>query len=374
MLHELEHDQFATVRDLFRPLDFQPFCMAVLAGIYPGRVFVNDMTQPETGCVATRGNWVFLAGKTDNVAFNDALKQALWKREIASEKTGAVLFTFTPAAWLVALEAICQPRPVISVTRRHYVCRSLSYDWRAALPADASLLPLTPALLGNPDLTLPEDLRGTLEQWAAINQPDFADFGFLLMLGDQPAAWATIDGIVAGAGDLGFYTAERFRRRGLGTLVAAAAIDTGLAHGLSRIVWTCNANNPGSVATARKLGLERQPDYTLAVLIFDEAGSWVQLAYNDLTAGHYEAALAGYEKGLALLDEPPSWVLHDLARTLAGLGRATDALSRLAAAIAAGWKDEAETRGCPEFASVAGTPEWQALLDLMSDRRSPDAS
>jgi RimJ/RimL family protein N-acetyltransferase len=86
--------------------------------------------------------------------------------------------------------------------------------------------------------------------------------------GSQFAAHAMIDCVVRDVGEIGHFTQEAHRRRGLATATSAATIEYGLAHGLSTVVWDCHEYNAGSVRTAEKLGLERERDHTPSSTVY----------------------------------------------------------------------------------------------------------
>jgi hypothetical protein len=47
MLYKLENNNYPRVRTLFNNLEeTQPMCTAVLEGIYPGSVYVDDLREP----------------------------------------------------------------------------------------------------------------------------------------------------------------------------------------------------------------------------------------------------------------------------------------------------------------------------------------
>jgi RimJ/RimL family protein N-acetyltransferase len=148
------------------------------------------------------------------------------------------------------------------------------YDWRAALPLGFTVEPIDEGLRWVPGLELPDDVAATLAKWQAMSDPRSANFGFVTVDQSGPApvvaSWATVDFVAAGTGDLGFFTQPECRRRSLGTIAACAALEQAFARGLRQVHWTCDADNPGSVRAAEKLGLERVEEYRQAVLIMDE--------------------------------------------------------------------------------------------------------
>jgi GNAT superfamily N-acetyltransferase len=204
----------------------------------------------------------------------------------------------------------------------------------------------------------------TIRTWRSLAGPAFQDYGFVAIVDDQVASWATVDGIVEGFGDAGLFTQPRYRRRGLATAVSAAAVEHGLAQGLQAINWTCAADNVPSIRVAEKLGFERQTDYTLYFMAFDEVEHLGTLAYTHLHEGRYRQAIGIYEASMDLKGSPPPWVYYDAAQAYAGLGDRQQALAYLQQAVAGGWtfvEDEAE------FAILHDTPEWAAIQQQLKE-------
>lgn len=281
MIPRLPIDRVPKVRPLFQRLaQGQPMVAAVLEGVYPGEVYVDDLDRPRTALLTTfieseaHGVWCFLAGEPESEPFTRSLNAAITAREILADEVPVLFFTCDPDDWGGQMDAVLAPRPPIWIKRYHFVSREVRFDWRAALPPGFGVERMDADLHQLPGLDLPDDVTATLAKWQAIADPRFVDFGFVTLdrTGPQPviASWATVDFIAAGAGDLGFYTRPEYRRRSLGTIAACAALEHAFASGLQQVNWTCDANNPGSTRTAEKLGLERIADYHQAVLIMDE--------------------------------------------------------------------------------------------------------
>ena len=270
------------IRPMFTRLtESQPMCAAVLEGVYPGKVYVADQDQPRTALLTTyieseaHGIWCFLAGEPANDAFNQALNEAIYSREIIPPDVPILLFSCDPDDWGGQMDAVLAPRPPVWIRRYRFVSRGVGFDWQATLPAGHTVERMDGGLRQIPGLQLPDDVAATLAKWEAMADPRFGDFGVVVLHQGNPdpviASWATVDFVVAGAGDLGFFTQPEYRRRGLGTVAACAALEQAFALGLHQVNWTCDADNPGSTATAEKLGLERVDEYHQAVLIMDEA-------------------------------------------------------------------------------------------------------
>jgi len=281
MMQPLSIDQASKIEPLFqRLMESQPMCTAVLEGIYPGRVYVDNLAQPRTALLTTyieseaHGTWCFLAGEPINDGFTRSLNVAIFSRQIIADNTPVLFFTCDPDDWGGQMDAVVAPRPPIWIPRYHFVSQRVGFDWRAALPRGFTVEPMNQELSQLPGMQMPEDVIATLSKWKAMIDPRFMDFGFVILDRRRPqltiAGWATVDFIAGGAGDLGFFTQPDYRRSRLGTIVASTALEHGFAIGLQQVHWTCDANNPGSVHTAEKLGLERMEDYHQAVLIMNE--------------------------------------------------------------------------------------------------------
>jgi RimJ/RimL family protein N-acetyltransferase len=373
MLHKLSEENYPGVHRLFTALTAsQPMCTAVLEGAYPGAVYVDDPARPRSGYLQTflggeqEPQWGFLAGDPANATFNHDLNRALFGREVIHPDSPLVFCTCDSPDWFPALETVFAPSPPVASPRRHYLAREFHQDWRAAIPDGFVVEPLGPDLLQRPGLSVPDEVRQTLAKWARLAGPRFADFGFVAIdaasRAAQVAAWATVDFVAGGMGDLGMFTLDGYRKRGLAYITTAAAIEHGLANGLRQVCWTCMEDNPGSIRTAEHLGLERVEDYTMYVLAFDPLEAQSMLAYAALEAGRTDEALTMLEGIIASGQEFPNYVLFDAARARAILGEKEAALAHLQVMADRGSKNTALYEETPEFESLHVLPGWQTLI------------
>ena len=375
-MHVLPPAEYDRVRALFRDLSiYQPACTAVLAGAYPGRVLVDDARQPATALLTTALSagalWCFLAGDPADAGFNRAVNRVLRSGEGLDEAVTILFITCHPEDWGGNLAMVCDPLTPVPVPRRHYVCRRSTFLWRDHLPHGFAVQRLAPSLLDEPNVILPGEVRDTLERWRARGD-DLRDFGFVARHRDRVVAWATVDFVAAAAGDAGLFTLEEYRRRGLATLTAAAAIEHGLAHqDLSAIHWTCGERNTGSIRTAEKLGCRREHDYVMYVLALDEGENLAYRAYDLLEAGEYQRAVELYAQCFAQRDDLPAWAYFDAARAWAALGELGQALEALRSAVRHGWTNVQAAQSAAEFEPLWDTWEWGAIIARMqgaSDR------
>jgi len=364
----LKTEDYGKVRALFAPLEgYQPMCTAVLEGIWPGKIWADAPDDPQSAMLMTflsggGAAWCFLAGKPDNGDFNAFLNKSLFEDRIAGQDVGAFLFTCAPEDWGGHLEAIGDPRCPAPMFRHHYVCRELSYDWRGLLPDGFSMLPMETGMLKREDLQLPAQVKTTLGNWMSITDERFQDFGFVIVHEDQVVAWATVDFVASGSGDLGFETLSAYQKRGLGTAVAAAALEHGLHMGVEAH-WTCAEHNIASQRTAQKLGLKKERDYTMYLFAFDLSDHLAQLAYSFLARGEHRQAIDAYEQLFAQKADVPTWAYFDTAQAWAALGDGENALKYLRMAAKHGWSAADATQQTPEFQILHDSPEWEKVLE-----------
>jgi RimJ/RimL family protein N-acetyltransferase len=380
MIHLIKNREYQKIRHLFHSLEaFQPMCAAVMDGIWPGRVWVDNPDDPRAAFLVTflsggGAAWCFLAGEPNNREFNTALNKAIFEDKVTSQEVGAFLLTCHPEDWGGQLAVVGDPRKPAPMTRRHYICRNLTYDWRSNTPDGYVVQPMESSLLQHKVLQIPSQVKATLDKWTSIQDKRLQDYGFVVIHENQIVSWATVDFVNAGSGDLGFETNPQHRRRGLGTVVAAAVLEHGLTHGLSAIHWTCADDNTGSLRTAEKLELEYDCDYTMYMFASDEGDHLAQLAYSHLARGEYQSAFERYEQLFARKANVPLWAYFDTAQACAALGRQDDAFNYLRMAAKLGWSAAEMTEQTKEFRILYDTPEWVALMARIRDNQRRGAN
>jgi RimJ/RimL family protein N-acetyltransferase len=229
-------------------------------------------------------------------------------------------------------------------------------------------------LLKQDVVQLPPEVKTTLGKWMRIKDDVFQDYGYLVIHENQAVAWATVDFVAAGKGDLGFETLPECRKRGLGSAVAAAALEHGISQGLE-IHWTCAEDNLGSQRSAEKLGLQRERDYVMYLFALDIHTHMAQVAYSRLANGQYQEAVELYERLFAQKADVPTWAYFDTAQACAALGETEKALKYLRMAVKQGWSAVALTEQTTEFKILHDMPEWETLLGRMRQaekRKSED--
>ena len=271
MIYELDKTDYAAVRPLLHLLAWHLTSAAVLDGNNSGRVFVDDLANPQTAFMFSPEG-CYLAGNPDNDAFNRALNHAIYTGEVPGEKVNALFFVYHPESWEARLTALLDPRPPIMMPRRHYVCRQVKYDWRANLPDGFAVHRINEALLSQAGLKIPGHMHGWMENnWGSTTGFLERGFGFVSIHDDEVVSWSLADCVSGDACEIGIHTGETFRRRGLATITATVAVEHALSNGFAMVGWHCPEDNHGSIGTAEKVGFERERDYTMYYILLEEA-------------------------------------------------------------------------------------------------------
>lgn len=374
MVHKLPLPQYPKVRGLFSRLcDFQAMCVAVLNRNYPGNIFVDDLSHPNTALLTTyinkkeHGLWAFLAGTPKNPAFLQSLNQGLFEKQIIKESVPSILFTPDPNEdWSSGLEQVMSPLPPIPFPRLHFSATSLSYDWQSDVPAGITIRKIDRDLYENKEYQLPDEVADIVHKWYRIMKGKTDDFGFVALDGKKVVSWMTIDFVSNGEGDVGVQTLSDYRRRGLAAITSAASMEYAFSHGIKKIHWTCTAQNTGSMNTASKLGYTRGDPYQMHILIFDHAQHWSNYAYEMLLLKKYEDSMDAFLKAFSLSENHPDWVFYAAARTAAALGKKEKAFECLSSAVVRGWKNRDDAERCEEFVSLYEYPHWKVVLEKMA--------
>ncbi len=269
-MRELRRADYEMVRTLFRPLRFHLASAAVLDGDSPGRVFVDDPTRPRTAFMLSPEGG-YLAGDPDDGAFNRAFNRDIVSRRALGKDVRVLSLVVHPERWQERLPTLLDPYPPMVKRRRHYVCRALSYDWRAHLPDDCAVRPIDRSLLDNSRFTVPDHAMGWMENnWGSISSFLRDGFGFVTVSAGEIASWSLADCVSGEQCEIGIRTLPAHRRRGLATATAAAAVDHALSHGFAAVGWHCPDDNLGSIGTAEKVGFRRERDYVAYWALLDE--------------------------------------------------------------------------------------------------------
>ena len=379
MFCELEPEGFESVKPLFRGLDYHLMIRAALEGRRRARVFTDRPGEPAAAFVFTPEVWGYLGGDPQAHGFAEELGEEIFSKHILGQAVSALYVATDPDKWWEHLARLLGPLVPIPTVRVYYSCRKLELDWRVAVPEGFTVERITADLIGEPRLDLPQDVQAWMEEWGSIEEFLEAGFGFLAIHGNKVVSWVMADGVIGDSCEIGVFTEEAYRRRRLGALTTAAAVEHAFSTGLTHVGWHCAAENEASIRTAEYAGFERQFEYEMHLVLLNEARHRIQMKASAsrlaeggealVNRGDYRQAVGLYETVLTLDPDLGAEHYHLAARALAGVGRREDAMRHLATAAGTGWAYTHHTRTCKEFESLHEMPEWESVLEQIEANR-----
>jgi GNAT superfamily N-acetyltransferase len=210
--------------------------------------------------------------------------------------------------------------------------------------------------------------------WGSVSDFMKKGFGFSTIHGKQIVSWSIADCASGNACEIGIHTHEDYRRQGLATLTAAAAVDYVLSNGFTQVGWHCDEYNLGSIGVAEKVGFKLERKYIQYYACANEAHHLGETAQFHYRAKRYKEAIESYEKFFATPPEKlPNWLREVLPQEMgvhyfrvalakAAIGENKGALEYLEKAIDNGWLHTDFLKSRKEFESIHGTPAWNSIL------------
>ncbi len=368
MLHQLEKEQYAEVEHLFVQNRHHVFCAGVLSGKYEGQIFVDDLDKPTSALAIKPSSWWYFGGDAHNEPFNEALRVALVERNEIGKDVGALLIDPESPAWIPVIHQLVAGREGIATGRRLYIADTQHFDPNYPLADGFSLHFIDESLREKVAGDLPGDVQDVLQMRAGTKNPDEMAFGFVAVHEQKCVAQAYIDCIVYTRGEIGLYTDGNFRRLGLATAVSAATIEYALAHGITAVHWDCAFSNLSSNRVAQKLGLQQTLEHDQYLIVFDEVGHLLNVAWTALDEGSYEKTMTTCQP--LLQAEKQSKYTYFLAGTAAaGLGDDKAAFGYLETAVSLGWDDLVELENQPILQPLQQQPQWQHIVAHIQKNR-----
>ncbi len=348
------------VRPLFAELEaIHLNVTAVLDGTCPGEIWRDGGTSPRTACI-TSDILFYVAGDPGNRQFNEALNRVLPRDHI-------FVLICDLKVWSSALDEVLDGTYAVRATSRYLeLHRHLLLDWEARVPRGYEMMPVDPGFLSM-GLRNQEAVREWIvEEWPSVEAFVERGAGSCLVSEATIASWSLMDYASDGRCEIGIETDHQHRRRGLGTLAAAATAARAVDRGYSQVGWHCWANNVGSQGVARNVGFELVTEYDVFI------NHWAAQNVTDMTEQEFRAFAQGYERAFEARP-PTSGFPHVVAAKSWALGRDREGCFRhLNQAVSLGWlKSREHLREIwPEFfwnPNLDEIPEWRALQERFDD-------
>ncbi|MDH4214139.1 MAG: GNAT family N-acetyltransferase [Candidatus Thorarchaeota archaeon] len=362
---EMKKQAFENARLLFRGFDYQVIVRAVIDGTSPGKIWVNDVNHPECGFMATTEGW-FLAGGPEKDEFNHGLRKLVhdmvlrgdYYSPVNPEFLSELFFHIDTERWISKFDFIFDIRPPLPSHRIHFTCNQVAFDWREKIPEGYRLLSVD-STLDVDALEFPKDIK----KWMEYNLEDQKKRGFgkCLVHGNKVVVWINADCASGDECEIGIITTEDYRRRGLGALTAAAAVEGCFSRGYSLVGWHSDDINSGSIGTAQKVGFTKERDYIHYICMFSEAEHFAESGLRHFYNNQFKDALSDFEEAFRI-GEVSTWAYVLAGRSCTALGDTKEASKYFISAKLEGWSNWDWLFKNEEMKSRFGAKEWQELV------------
>lgn len=358
LIQEIEPRDYERLRPIMADLSaIHLNVTAILDGTCPGRVYADDVAHPRTAYLIS-GNWHYLAGATDNQAFNEALNAALPRDDCF------VLFC-DPERWSGALDVVLRDTYALRATRHYYtLAQHRIPDWQDRIPEGFSMQRVDAGFLAAERKNQDNVVEWIMDEWKSLDDFIHRGFGFCLVHEDEDvvASWSLLDYVQGDRCEMGIETDWNYRRQGLGSLTAAATAAYALGQGFSTIGWHCWHNNVGSIGVAGNVGFEKAAEYGIYI------NHWVAENITDMSQDEFRAFAEFYEREFQA--RPPESGFPHLvaAKAWALSGDRAGCFRHLHKAVDLNWLRNADhlREIWPEFfwdPHLDEMEEWQALVN-----------
>ncbi|MGD0110368.1 MAG: GNAT family N-acetyltransferase [Armatimonadota bacterium] len=317
MFYELEPNRFAAITPLLDTMKHNLSPAAVVDGICPGRVWVDNSDSPRTALIDTPEGH-FVAGGRPAGQVAASLKQLVTGTIYArgrAEDWWCFCLHYPEPDWQETLAGLLGETYPVWDYQQYFILERLRLDWREGLPAGFVVRRVDEDLLADDGLANVNRLRG----YATSNFGSLAGFaangfGFCTVYGQEIASWCMADCVSADRCEIGIHTVEKDRRRGLAARTVAATIEYCLSQGLKHIGWHCWSSNLASAATARAVGFVKALDHCGVHAWFNECDGLLVDGNLHLLREQYADAAERYERAFSKAasgdgDAPPSRLL-----------------------------------------------------------------
>lgn len=373
-MHKLEAKDYGQIRPLLDELiHYNISIESVLAGYNPGTVYVDDPAVPQV-VLLIGPEGACLAGESPSQLQVDALKSLV--NDLMFKQDMELMWLVCTPTWADRLVDIL-PHPPLQQERQHYVCTTLSLDWRAQLPAGFAVHPITQSLLDRPGLDIPDHVHGWMRgNWGSVDDFLLRGFGYVTedVSANRVVSWSLCDCAGDDACEIGIRTHPDYRRRGLAAITVAAAVEYAFTQGYHAVGWHCNTENTGSRRTALHVGFVHERDYVNHFCVRNEAVHWAEAGRLQEMRGDYRAAADFYIRA-ASITEQPDWgcyIPFYAACALARLGEYAAAWDWLRQAVEQGLDDIASLQASEALSPLKGAERWAVLLQSIEQKKGGD--
>lgn len=268
MILELNKTEFYKCKDLL-PDKGHLEARAIIHGVNPGRIFVDDNNHPTTGFIWLGNNDGFhFIGDENNEGFNTKLDhfiEAFIKPE--AKKVGLTWFEAigTHNKWYETLEKTFHHRKLSNWNQRVYTLKKSNFKGNEAFPdeQDYQIVKMSEALFYNIDQTIQniEFLHAKLSEFWSSTRSFFDEgIGYCIIHKNEIVSVCFSGFVFENVHCIDIETLKEHQGKKLAQKVASTYVEDCLTHNLVPY-WDCMESNKPSIAVAENLGFTNSFNY-----------------------------------------------------------------------------------------------------------------
>jgi len=233
---------------------------SVLAGILPGGIYVDDSGHPTAAILIPSNQYhVYVGGEPSAQLLADVI-DLLYQPSRAQRYW---LMVYYPSnAWEPTIEHALEGLARRTSPRQYFRLTEQSLSLPSPLPEQITIVPIEQTLVEDASVVNRDLLIDEIHSESPSLEYFFRHhFGYCAIDGRQLIGWCLAEYHYQSRYELGIETIEAYQRQGIASHVASAVISRAFAEGATEIGWHCWASNTASIATALKLGFQKELDY-----------------------------------------------------------------------------------------------------------------
>lgn len=268
MIYELKKEQFSKISHLLNSELINLEIKSVVEGYNPGWVFVDDIREPKTAMVWSRGiEGFYFVGDASNKNFNNHINKYI-KNEITprAKILGLDYFEFsgTSLEWDKNFERIFNNQD--SNKSKQFVYKNKNIENNVfndfKLEEEYSLREINEDLLYSKQYDLKLVESAIYEWWDSLEDFIKHGIGFCILHNDIAVCSCVTSFMISNSMESHIKTIEKYRRKGLATRAVGEFLKYCKDNQYTPY-WDCMEKNFGSRALAEKFGYNKEFEYFL---------------------------------------------------------------------------------------------------------------
>jgi len=268
MIYELRKSDYAKLQPLFKELSFTLSDDAVIKGIRPGKIYVDNVTNPKTAFVWAKPSEFCLAGYPDNDQFNSSLQSLVDEKitpELLSHNIKFSVLYCSSDVWDSKIKFIFKSQFSKKNYRWLHSFKQPKVGWKSKIPSGFHVERIDEVFLRSKNLlNINKVIDYIIFNWNSVDNYIQKGFGFCLLRADEIVSWCISGNNVGKKCKLTIGTDEKYRNKGFASLIASIFLEHCLKDNLMSVLH-CGTENLPSIAVAKKIGFEKEllyPVYT----------------------------------------------------------------------------------------------------------------